>query len=654
MTSYVSPRSTGEPEENNAPRGAGDGQIIEPSHTSIPASETTPRQTSGSKRKRGATSDENRNEDASDDDERGHDANANTNGSRSSSSRMAISGLRPSRQQGGGPVVVEDNTQRQMQVVSENFPKRRKAEATGYAMKPSTLDKLIVGIWEQLHSGANMDPAEVLGQFGGPPLPLLQDTAATGPEARGDGDGGRGRGDGGSGFALSALAPGNALLSSPSPSSGQQQFSDTTIFCRKVTQASRTCRSIEVIVQARWVEHFDAYVEHLKRTSAGDAAPRTKATAATTSSTRHRKAALVEAAAGFGWTEKELRNKMAIWRGYREIKDAGGWAALVFAGMGIYRFCKYRIGFDADSMQRLRHLRPALEVAADTMSPGWRRLLAVVGEPADRVYAGHPHDWVICLDGSPPLSLRQTYLQWDPNFEYKHIEESVVDQAAWGCEDPRWAPSSSSSSSSSPSSSSLDAAALTRTRVSSQFVCEVCGSQQSDNAKVNGCACFPSLFGCVAPAPPSPVQVFRTPDGRNNGLMALCAFERGAAVGEFVGVVTRGLRDVDVMENTAAANGNGASGGGGGGVVSYQIWQGSQGNFTRFVNHSCNANAQYQRFTWLDTQRIVLVSKGIRAGSEITVDYSDKYWKGLDKKCLCGEKSCRYRRRSANAALQRK
>ena len=138
--------------------------------------------------------------------------------------------------------------------------------------------------------------------------------------------------------------------------------------------------------------------------------------------------------------------------------------------------------------------------------------------------------------------------------------------------------------------------------------------------------------GMCATLTPSPVQVFRTLDGRNNGLIALCAFERGAAIGEFVGVITKGLQDVDVMENTT-------------GSTHYQIWQGREGNFTRFVNHSCNANAQYQQFTWLDTQRIVLVSKGIQAGSEITVDYSGKYWKGLDKKCLCGEKSCRYRNR---------
>jgi len=114
--------------------------------------------------------------------------------------------------------------------------------------------------------------------------------------------------------------------------------------------------------------------------------------------------------------------------------------------------------------------------------------------------------------------------------------------------------------------------------------------------------------------------------------------------------------------------------------ASYQIWQGRQGNHTRFVNHSCQPNSQYERFVWLGTQRIVLVSKGIEAGEEITVDYSDTYWKvrirfceyclflhfdydethehaattlandnacqNLDKECLCGQPKCRYRNRS--------
>ncbi|KAI0185624.1 hypothetical protein EV127DRAFT_456144 [Xylaria flabelliformis] len=258
---------------------------------------------------------------------------------------------------------------------------------------------------------------------------------------------------------------------------------------------SRACRSIEVSVQARWIEHFEA-----------------------TSSTRHCRTVLFEAVSNFGWMEKELRNKMAIWH-----------------------------GFDNESMQRLRNLRPALEVAADTMNPTWRRLLSVVSKPSEKA----------------------TYLQWDPHFNYRHINDS----------DPRWMPSEAP-----------------LTWVSSLFVCETCSNEQSDDPKVNCYYCSPSWFSYTTITPP-PIQVFRTPDGRNNSLMALCAFERGAAVGEFIGVITKGLQDVD-----------------------------------------------YRLFTWLDTQRIILVSKGIDAGSDIAVNYSDKYWKGRDKKCLCGERSRRYRR----------
>ncbi|KAK5627123.1 hypothetical protein RRF57_002838 [Xylaria bambusicola] len=505
------------------------------------------------------------------------------------SSRMAISGLRPSC---CGMLVVEDNTQRQMEVVNENFPKRRKAEVVGYAIKPSTMDKLITGIWEQLHNGMGVDPVAILGELMTPSL--IGDAISP---------------------SLYLPRPGFSVSEMSTTSRPGRQFNDTTIFCRKVTQASRTCRSVEVIVQARWVEHFDTYVEHLRGSD-----PKT-------SSTKHRKAVLVEASSAFGWSEKELRNKIAIWRGYKEIKDAGGWAALVFAGMGIYRFCKYRVGFDTESMQRLRNLRPALEVAADTMNPSWRRLLSIVGESPVTKYSGHPHDWVICLDGASPIPLRKTYLQWDPHFEYKHIEDSVIDQSIWGGNDPRWT---------SPFSQAL-------TRGSRLFTCQDCANEQSDDPKQNCCYCFPSLFGYATLTPP-PVQVFRTPDGRNNGLIALCAFERGAAVGEFVGLITKGLtRRRPHGERTGCltrwlllivANIH----------LIDKIWQGRQGNFTRFVNHSCNANAQYQRFTWLDTQRIILVSKGIEAGTEITVDYSDKYWRGLDKTCLCGKRNCRYSR----------
>lgn len=107
-------------------------------------------------------------------------------------------------------------------------------------------------------------------------------------------------------------------------------------------------------------------------------------------------------------------------------------------------------------------------------------------------------------------------------------------------------------------------------------------------------------------------------------------FDRGAAIGEFVGLITNGISGVDVMVGGTKGR-------------TYQIYQGEMGNFTRFINHSCRPNSQFQRFYWRGQERIIVVSRGIVAGREITVDYSDHYWKQLNKVCLCGELCCRFR-----------
>ncbi|WDK14588.1 SET domain-containing protein [Colletotrichum graminicola] len=503
------------------------------------------------------------------------------------SQRRGTGALRPL--QGTGRVMEDEpESQRRMQVAS-NFPKRTKTVASDPVFIPqqSSIEKFVISIWEQIHGGISLDPQSLLEQW------QLTATAATATIN-----------NAGKIHVPEQLELG--LLQAPAANGTMADidmegtFNRSNIFCRKVTQASRACRSIEVIVQARWIEHFDSYVELLAITNPG------------MSPTKRRKAALIEACNDFGWSEKELRNKMAIWRGYKEIKDAGGWAALVFAGMGLYRFCKYRVGFNSDSMQRLRCLRPRIEVAADTLHPTWRQLLMIVGEPAQRRFSGHPHDWVVRQDGSDPVPLRSTYLEYDPYFSFEQLEHSVMDMSAWGTEDPRWVPP-------------MNAVAC----VQGKHTCHLCGQEQSEDPKINSCYCFPTLFGSGGRSP-CPVQVFRTLNGCNNGLMALCPFDRGAAIGEFVGLITKGLQNMDVMDSSA-------------GMRAYQIWQGRQGNFTRFVNHSCKSNAQFQRFVWMSTQRIVLVSKGIEAGHEITVDYSGSYWRGLDKNCLCGESCCRYR-----------
>lgn len=166
--------------------------------------------------------------------------------------------------------------------------------------------------------------------------------------------------------------------------------------------------------------------------------------------------------------------------------------------MGIYRFCKYRISFDKEAMQRLAGLRLRFEVAADTLQPQWRQLLSFIGEPSERIYPGHPHDWVV-EDNTRPVPLAITYHQWDPNFSYEHMDSSVVDVDAWGMSDPR---------------------DLWSEKPQQSFICAACGELQADDPAVNSCRCFPSLYG--GPRNTCPVQVFRTPNGRNNGLVACC------------------------------------------------------------------------------------------------------------------------------------
>ena len=416
-------------------------------------------------------------------------------------------------------------------------------------------------------------------------------------------------------------------------------------------------------MQALWVDLFHSRVTHLALEPQNQF----------NSPTDNNILALKESRSIIGCSEKEMRNKLAIWSGYKKIKDIGGWPALIFAeeGGGVYNVCKYRGGGWKDGIfEALEKLRGAIEVAADTLQPEWRRLLEVLFGDGIGVELGgigqrpvwhgtHPHAWVIDIDGRP-VSLSDTYRG---GLEYTLIDESVVDEEAWPDGDPRRripsTPKLSSTTASGDDNSSLGGL---ETGLET-YICEECGDTQSPDVLGNKCLCYPDLYGggttpfTTSPSASSytasptnhhhllstnprprgrytPVQVYRTA-AKGNGLVARLPLPPAHAIGEFAGLVTRGLIGVDVME-------------GGTEPRKYQISQAKMGNFTRFINHSCNPNARFVRFVWLGIERIVIVSKeyGIEAGKEITVDYSNGYWDGLNKVCKCGEKECRYPRKS--------
>ncbi|KIW42966.1 hypothetical protein, variant [Exophiala oligosperma] len=489
--------------------------------------------------------------------------------------RKVVGGLRLARSAPPTRVASpERETSRRLTSNFRHFPKRN-AQTTIYKQQMSPFERLIVGIWEQIHGTPELNPSDWVDL-----LHQVNQPGAT--TSIWDVDSRHGIPD-----SRSILGDGN--------------FRRMNVCCRRITQASRQCRSLEVIVQAQWIQCYEEQVQKLMVEDPDLSLSKGRATVQ------------AQACKDFGWSLKELRNKMAIWRGYDSIREAGGWVPLIFAGMGLYRFCKYRLGFCPQNIATLKRLRLRFEVAADTIHPEWRLLLSIIGKPTTRVYHGHPCDWVVSKD-SQPIPLADTYSQWTPAFRFEHLEESTIDEQAWGLIDPR-------------TENSHVQWTLPR-----QFSCKKCGSTQSNDVSTNECLCFPALFGSGL-RKPCPVQVFRTENGRNNGLLACCPFERGAAIGEFVGVITQGIRHLDVMQCSGPA-------------VTYQIWQGHKGNYTRFINHSCQPNSQYEPFLWLGVQRHVLVSKGILAGDEITVDYSDDYWNHLDKECLCGETSCRFKTRN--------
>ncbi|KAF8472705.1 hypothetical protein BDZ91DRAFT_790552 [Kalaharituber pfeilii] len=389
----------------------------------------------------------------------------------------------------------------------------------------------------------------------------------------------------------------------------QQAFREINTHCSSLYSSTCSFRILDLIMQAIWVDLFHARIAALA------AEPQNQYN----SPTDNNILALKECWSIFGCTEKEIRNKLAIWSGYKKIKDVGGWPALIFAeeGGGVYNVCKYRGGGWKDGIfDELARQRDAIEFAADTLQPEWRRLLTALFGPDEAQGRGwegeHPHSWVIGLDGMP-IPLGDTYRG---GLEYELIEQSVVDEEAWPNGDPR---------------------RVLMHDDEEGYVCSECSEVQSEEVLGNKCLCYPDLYGGGASRRGgkfTPVQVFRTSNGKGNGLLARLPLAAGAGVGEFVGTITKGLRGVDVMEGGVDPN-------------KYQISQARRGNFTRFINHSCNPNTHFERFVWLGIERIIIVSNGVKAGTEITVDYSNGYWEGLDKACKCGEEGCRYPRASA-------
>ena len=67
-----------------------------------------------------------------------------------------------------------------------------------------------------------------------------------------------------------------------------------------------------------------------------------------------------------------------------------------------------------------------------------------------------------------------------------------------------------------------------------------------------------------------------------------------------------------------------------------------KGNFSRFMNHSCNPSCEIQKWQVGNDDRVAIFAKrDLKSGDEITIDYQFEHFT-MDKwVCKCGEKNCR-------------
>lgn len=210
----------------------------------------------------------------------------------------------------------------------------------------------------------------------------------------------------------------------------------------------------------------------------------------------------------------------------------------------------------------------------------------------------HPHHTVITLDGKLKEPLFNGQLQ-------EHIDEYVFDPAKWnGKPDPtlRREPRGDT-----PGVGS---------------VCFLCGSEVS-------CAC--QLQSRAAEF----VELTEYPD-RGTGVRALTDFRRHDVLGIFIGeIIPNCVEDLTYPLTQSSDDPEGFD------HTVGTIAPHRYGNWTRFINHSCESS------TWFVTRtigkRVVTTIEAIRdikAFEEITVNYGTRYWSGADRRCLCGQASC--------------
>lgn len=162
--------------------------------------------------------------------------------------------------------------------------------------------------------------------------------------------------------------------------------------------------------------------------------------------------------------------------------------------------------------------------------------------------------------------------------------------------------------------------------------------QQGDNCSLcsqHDCGCDPNTHPSVI----RPLVELVEYDGKGVGIRPLQPIEIGHLLDEYVGEVVHPgngkdpdgkyafaiMTEDDSLEMVGIIN------------------AGQYGNWTRYINHSCDPNTKFTTIIIGSKQRAMIETlRDVAMFEELTVDYGDAYWIHRDNLCQCGSSECRF------------
>lgn len=214
----------------------------------------------------------------------------------------------------------------------------------------------------------------------------------------------------------------------------------------------------------------------------------------------------------------------------------------------------------------------------------------------------HPHNFTLTAEGDPqrPRHQGRDQLNINKNIYNAELFESTPKPRAW----PKWLPF--------PRDPTI--------RRSMDGPCHICQSPRHCNCRMET-----AIF--------HPLIEITTYPGKGNGIRALQYIPADTIIGEYVG-------ELYPLESTSDPTYSLEFSGGLGAVALIQCRH--LGNWTRYMNHSCNPTAYFSNNTIGDRVRMCIRTvRETKIFDEVTVHYGSGYWNEA-MLCRCGEPNCEY------------